>query len=167
MQSDCASVDFPSARAVLLHFWCDIVEFCPQESLAWLPNFADFVTLCMKSEDGDVRRAACFGVGLCALTKLDAYADFVSKSLPTLFEACSIPNAKDPDHIYATENAVSTIGKILAVFSSKAAANESLDLHGNWVGLLPITFDDDEFEFTYSYLMSWASQYALKFFLIH
>ncbi|KAJ2145972.1 importin subunit beta-3 [Coemansia sp. RSA 564] len=143
----------PAARQWAICVFDDLVEFTGPASSQYAGDFLEPVTQALRDQSApDLRQAAAYGVGVMAQFGGDAYADFVvSAALPALLEIISRPDAREEDNVYATDNAVSAIAKILRFYGSKLS--DARALLQTWFGALPVTHDEDEVPSVYEYLV--------------
>lgn len=71
-----------------------------------------------KDKQPEVRQAAFYGCGVLAMCGGDQYAQTCSMMIPILVEQIMGPNARDPENLTVTENAISAVAKILKYNSS-------------------------------------------------
>ncbi|KAJ1961862.1 importin subunit beta-3 [Dipsacomyces acuminosporus] len=82
----------------------------------------------------------------------DAYADYlISIALPILVESIGKPDAREVENVFATENAVSAITKILRFHANKVG--DAQGLLQTWFKALPISNDEEEAPGAYEYLV--------------
>lgn len=128
----------------------DALEFCGPQSWSYNSHFIQPLVNGMRDPIAANRQAAAYGAGVAAQKGGDAWSDFANASLPLLFQATKLPQAREEDHVYATENACASIAKILHFNSSKVANVQEVVNH--WVDTLPVTNDDEAAPFAYSFL---------------
>ena len=71
-------------------------------------------------------------------------------ALEPLFQVINAPDARKEENVYATENAVSAVTKILKFNCSNFDPNTVIPA---WFNALPITYDEEEAPLTCSYLL--------------
>src|SRR5256885_16332077 len=57
------------------------------------------------------RQAAAYGVGIAAQKGGAAWSDFVAASIEVLFQVTKVPDARDEEQVFATENACASIDR--------------------------------------------------------
>lgn len=132
----------------------DVLDLCgavPDDVVAGL---ASAVPVGAQSEDPRLKQSSLFGAGVLAQKKpallaspgFQASMDLLLRGILTTLRA---PGAKDEDNLWITENAVSTLGKLLKHVAPAAAGvgllgGATADLGKMWVRALPITEDEAE-----------------------
>ncbi|KAJ2693743.1 importin subunit beta-3, partial [Coemansia spiralis] len=144
----------PAARQWAICIFDDLVEFTGPASAPYAADFLEPLTAALRdTAASDLRQAAAYGVGVMAQFGGDAYADYVAgTALPALLAAIARPDARDTDNVFATENMVSAVAKVLRFCSAKVADPRAV-LQA-WFRALPISNDEDEVPFVYEYLVS-------------
>lgn len=128
----------------------DVLEFCGDQSWSYQHHIQRPLVDGMRDPVPANRQAACYGVGIAAQKGGPAWATFLSESLPVLFAACSLPNAREDDHVFATENACASIAKILQSPHSRVPNVQEVVPH--WINTLPVINDEEAAPFAYMYL---------------
>lgn len=146
----------PIVRHVSICFFSDLIEFSgPLESVNFAELFCTKLYHSLHDSESDVRQAAAFTIGICALKGGSPYAQFCEACIPGLFELSKIPNSRNHDHVLVTENAISTLAKIFSVYAN--LENEKFVVE--WMHLLPVVNDEDEHETVYKYFASIVAKY--------
>jgi hypothetical protein len=145
-------------RQWALCFYCDLVEFCGSESYDYADVFTGLVIAAL-SDTPNVRQPACYAIGLFALCGGIKYAPICIETLPKLFAIVHEDGARDEDNLYATDNAVSAIGKIC--FSFRGEFN-STPVIRKWVQELPILHDVTEGSFAVGKLLGLVKEYVCE-----
>lgn len=136
----------------------DVLEFCGPEAWKYQTEFAKPLVDGLADMVPANRQAAAYGVGVAAKNGGVAFSDYVAAALPALFACCQLPQARQEDHVFATENACAAIAKILHFNSSKVG-----DVQGvvqAWLGTLPVLNDDEAAPYAYSFLTELIGQYV-------
>jgi len=116
----------------------DVVEIAGTRSQKYIPSFMQHMLHYSRSVlSEEVRQAALYGVGLCAEHGGAAFTPFVHEAVETMLTAMRAPDARDEEKESATDNAVSSLGKIAQSHSLSNAA-EAWDA---WLGYLPLKAD--------------------------
>lgn len=134
----------------------DVLEFCGDQSWNYQDHIRQPLIDGMRDEIPANRQAACYGVGIAAQKGGPAWSDFVAECLPTLFAVCQIPNAREDDHVFATENACASIAKILQ--SNAAKVPNVQEVVGHWVNTLPVVNDEEAAPYAYMFLAQLIDQ---------
>lgn len=140
----------PTQRQWGLCIMDDVLEYCGPES----SHYANYITQPLINGCQDptpaIRQAAAYGIGVAAHRGGAAWAQFLGGTIPFLFQATQLPDARNEDNIYATENACAAIAKILHYNSS--AVQQPLEVMTQWVDTLPVTNDEEAAPYAYAYL---------------
>ncbi|KAI4132426.1 MAG: hypothetical protein LQ347_002595 [Umbilicaria vellea] len=134
----------------------DVLEFCGEQSWNFHTHIAQPLADGMHDPVPANRQAACYGVGIAAQKGGAPWSDFVAESLPTLFGVCQLPNAREDDHIFATENACASIAKILQNNGSKVPNLQEVVAH--WINTLPVVNDEEAAPYVYMFLAQLIEQ---------
>ncbi len=128
----------------------DVLEYCGPES----SHYANYITQPLINGCQDpspaIRQAAAYGIGVAAHRGGAPWAQFLAGTIPFLFRAVQIPNARDDENVYATENVCAAIAKILHYNAS--AVQQIDEVVNQWVGTLPVTNDEEAAPYAYAYL---------------
>ncbi|CAG8482986.1 1549_t:CDS:10, partial [Ambispora gerdemannii] len=128
----------------------DVVEFTGPASWNYKDHFLEKMIASLLDPASDVRQAAAYGVGVCAQFGGENYAEATAASLSSLFQIINSSDSRSEENVYATENAISAITKILKFNSSKFDVNSVIP---SWFAALPILYDEEEAPLTYAYLL--------------
>lgn len=134
----------------------DVLEFCGEQSWNYHSHIAQPLADGMRDPVPANRQAACYGVGIAAQKGGAPWSDFVAESLPTLFGVCQLPNAREDDHIFATENSCASIAKILQSNASKVPNLQDVVAH--WINTLPVVNDEEAAPYVYMFLAQLIEQ---------
>jgi HEAT repeat protein len=141
----------PTQRQWGLCIMDDVLEFCGPES----SHYANYITQPLINGCQDtspaIRQAATYGIGVAAQKGGDPWAPFLAGTIPFLFQAARMANARDEENVYATENACAAIAKILH-FNSSAVPNAQ-EIMAEWVDTLPVTNDEEAAPYAYAFLV--------------
>ena len=142
VQQAVGAADPPHARAAALCIVDDVLEFGGAAAGALLPSFLPVLAQLVGNEDDDVRRAATYGATVAARVGSDAV---LAPQLPALLGAlCAVPDAPgaaEEEAAYATDNAVSAIGRFFERFPAAAASQPGI--WQKWQSWLPLQSDCD------------------------
>lgn len=128
----------------------DLVEYGGQGSFQFKDFFMNPVGQALTSSNAGVRQAADYTVGVCAQHGGPQYISYCVACIPSMLQMASIPDAKAEENIGATENACSSIAKIIHSFGSQIPNIDQI-IDG-WLKLLPITQDDEAAPYAYMLL---------------
>lgn len=134
----------------------DVLEFCGEQSWNYSSHIIQPLVDGMRDDIPANRQAACYGVGIAAQKGGAAWAEFVAASIPSLFQACQHAQARIDDHVFATENASTSIAKILHYNSSKVSNPQ--EVVNSWLETLPIVNDEEAAPYAYSFLAQLVDQ---------
>ncbi|CAG8558443.1 24474_t:CDS:10, partial [Racocetra persica] len=140
----------PAARQWALCVIDDVVEFTGPASWAYHTHFLEKMIASLMDIASDVRQAAAYGIGVCAQFGGENYSGAVAEALNNLFQVINSDGSRREENIYATENAISAITKILKFNNSKIDVNTVLPA---WFASLPIIHDEEEAALSYTYLL--------------
>ena len=130
----------------------DVLEFCGDQSWSYQDHIRKPLIDGMRDEIPANRQAACYGVGIAAQKGGANWSSFVAESLSMLFHVCGLPQARDDDHVFATENACASIAKILQMNSSKVTDVQQVVVL--WLNTLPVVNDEEAAPYAYMFLAS-------------
>ena len=134
----------------------DVLEFCGEQSWNYQQHIRQPLVDGMRDEIPANRQAACYGVGVAAQRGGPSWAPFVIDSLPTLFQVCQIPNAREDDDVFATENACASIAKVLQTHSDKVPNIQ--EVTAQWIATLPVVNDEEAAPYAYMFLSKLIDQ---------
>lgn len=137
----------------------DVLEFCGHQSWSYQDHIRRPLIDGMRDPVPANRQAACYGVGIAAQKGGAPWSTFVAESLPLLFAVCQLPEAREDDHVFATENACASIAKILQANSSKV--NNIQEVVQHWLSTLPVVNDEEAAPYAYMFLAQLIDQYVL------
>ena len=96
---------------------------------------------CMESTDYQVRQMSAYGIGIAAISLGDDFVPYIQQALMNLNKVITAPNAFQDLNKFVTENAISSIGKIM---ESQRTGLDHFQIFANWVTLLPLRTDKIE-----------------------
>ncbi|KAJ2401332.1 importin subunit beta-3 [Coemansia sp. RSA 2559] len=148
----------PAARQWAICVFDDLIEYAGPASAQYAAEFLKPIGQALRETSApDLRQAAAYGVGVMAQFGGDAYADFViNAALPAMVEALSRSDARDTENVYATENIIAALAKVLRFYSAKLP--DAKPLLQTWFKALPVCTDEDEAPATYEYLVQVLSE---------
>lgn len=128
----------------------DLIEYSGPASAQYQQWFLQpLITYC-KDKQPEVRQAAFYGCGVLAMFGGEQYAQTCAMLVPILVEQIMTQNAREPENLTVTENAISAVAKILK-YNSSAIQNVD-EVTAMWFQNLPVTEDDEEAPHVYGYL---------------
>jgi len=131
-----------SHRRIGICAFDEVLENLEELGQAYLPQLLP--PLLQYSRDGDpqVRQAAAYGVGICAQYGGALFAAQCGEALTVMHEMINAPNSRDEEsgNGFATDNAVSALGKTILYQPEALAANRTAAV-GMFMGYLPVTVD--------------------------
>ena len=134
----------------------DVLEFCGDQSWSYQDHLRLPLIAGMQDEVPANRQAACYGVGVAAQRGGANWSTFCAESLPLLFQVCQLPQAREEDHVFATENACASISKILQSNASKVPNVQEIASH--WLATLPVVNDEEAAPYAYMFLAQMIDQ---------
>lgn len=134
----------------------DVLEFCGDQSWSYQDHIRAPLIAGMQDAVPANRQAACYGVGVAAQKGGTNWSGFVAESLPILFQVCQLPQAREEDHVFATENACASIAKILQSNASKVQNIQEVVNH--WLATLPVINDEEAAPYAYMFLAQLIDQ---------
>ena len=146
----------PTQRQWALCIMDDVLEFCGDQSWSYQNHIRQPLIDGIRDDIPANRQAACYGVGIAAQKGGAPWSDFVAESLPALFAACQRPDAREDDHVFATENACASIAKILQANPSKVPNIQGILAH--WINTLPVVNDEEAAPYAYMFLAQLIDQ---------
>ncbi|KAF2500302.1 ARM repeat-containing protein [Lophium mytilinum] len=146
----------PTQRQWAICIFDDVLEFCGPQSWTYSSNIIQPLADGMRDDVPANRQAAVYGIGVAAHKGGEAWSDFVSASLPMLFQVTQRPDARADDDVFATENACASIAKILHYNSSKVSNVQGVV--AAWIDTLPVTNDEEAAPYAYSFLAQLIDQ---------
>ncbi|KAF5682658.1 importin subunit beta-3 [Fusarium denticulatum] len=146
----------PTQRQWGLCIMDDVLEYCGPEST----RYANYITQPLidgcRDASPAIRQAAAYGIGVAAHRGGAPWAQFLRGSVPFLFQVTQVPDARNEDNVYATENACAAIAKILHYNASTVGDVQTVITQ--WVETLPVTNDEEAAPYAYAYLAELIDQ---------
>jgi hypothetical protein len=137
----------------------DVLEFCGEESCQFKDHIQQPLAAGLQDAHAANRQAAAYGVGVAAQKGGAPWSEFVAACIAPLFQVTQHPQARSEEHVFATENASTSIAKILHYNSSKV--QNAQDVAANWINTLPIINDEEAAPYAYSFLAQLIEQYVI------
>lgn len=136
---------------------CDLVKYGGSEAFKLHELFLNPIGEALTSPDSKVRESAARCVGLCAQSPNSSdYSSFALACIPSLVQMSSIPDARAPDNIDATEYMCSTISLIIQFYGNQIPnVNELIKA---WINLLPVCQNEEAAQISYNFLTNLINQ---------
>ncbi|KAL6519655.1 hypothetical protein OROHE_017345 [Orobanche hederae] len=125
-------------RRIAICIFDDVAEQCREAALKYYDTHLPFVLEACNDENPDVRQAAVYGLGVCAEFGGSVFKPLVGEALSRLNAVIRHPNALQPEHVMAYDNAVSALGKICQFHRDTI---DSVQVVPAWLSCLPIKGD--------------------------
>ncbi|KAH7327822.1 armadillo-type protein [Stachybotrys elegans] len=146
----------PTQRQWGLCIMDDVLEYCGPESI----RYANYITQPLidgcRDASPAIRQAAAYGIGVAAHRGGNAWSQFLGGSIPYLFQVTEVPDARNEDNVYATENACAAIAKILHFNAGSVGDVQPVIVQ--WLNTLPVTNDEEAAPYAYAYLSELIDQ---------
>lgn len=146
----------PTQRQWALCIMDDVCEFCGPDSWKYHTHIIQPLIDGMRDDVPANRQAATYGAGVAAQNGGEPWSEFANASLPLLFQATQRPDAREDDHVFATENACASIAKVLHFNHAKVPNVQEVVQH--WLDTLPVVNDEEAAPFAYSFLAQLIEQ---------
>ncbi|KAI1100067.1 ARM repeat-containing protein [Jackrogersella minutella] len=146
----------PTQRQWGLCIMDDVLEYCGPESVRYAQAISNALLEGCKDPSAAIRQAAAYGIGVAAHRGGTPWSQFLATSIPYLFQATQIPDARGEEAIYATENACAAIAKILHF--NKQSLQDPQAIATQWINTLPVTNDEEAAPYAYGYLVELIEQ---------
>ncbi|KAF3059560.1 Importin subunit beta-3 [Daldinia childiae] len=146
----------PTQRQWGLCIMDDVLEYCGPESVRYAQAISTALLEGCKDPSAAIRQAAAYGIGVAAHRGGAPWSQFLATSIPYLFQATQIPDARGEEAVYATENACAAIAKILHF--NKQSLQDPQTIAAQWVNTLPVTNDEEAAPYAYGYLVELIEQ---------
>eukprot|EP01126_Amoeba_proteus_P040664 TRINITY_DN4345_c0_g1_i9.p1 TRINITY_DN4345_c0_g1~~TRINITY_DN4345_c0_g1_i9.p1 ORF type:complete len:251 (+),score=76.36 TRINITY_DN4345_c0_g1_i9:275-1027(+) len=143
-------------RRLALCIFDDLVEVGGEKSVVYWDHFIPFLLDYALDPNPEVRQMACYGLGVCAQEGRDHFEPVVKKALESLVSVISQPDSREEQNVTATENAISSVGKILQ-FQWLKLGDDVPNLMRMWVNWLPLKEDEVEAQVVHEQLISFVT----------
>lgn len=134
----------------------DVLEFCGDQSWGYQDHIRQPLLDGMRDTVPANRQAACYGAGIAAQKGGSPWSHFALESLPILFHVTQMSEARQDDHIFATENACASVAKILQAHATKVPNVQ--EVIAAWLNTLPVINDEEAAPYAYMFLASLIDQ---------
>lgn len=129
----------------------DIVEYGGPACERYRSCFLERLLALLTSASPEVRQAASYGIGVLAQFAGEGFTQACVQAVPTLVAMIEAPDSRAPERVFATENAISAVSKVLLWRSQAVNADELIP---RWFSWLPVWEDDEENPHVYGLLCS-------------
>ncbi|GMT32852.1 hypothetical protein PFISCL1PPCAC_24149 [Pristionchus fissidentatus] len=128
----------------------DLVEFAPEFALKYHAQLSQLLLQSLGDEFPEVRQAAAYGFGAMALNNHPSWHPIAFAALPALSSMINRTDARSTEEsTVATENAISSVAKIIRNCSNGQNVDQVLSSFVHW---LPVTEDVEESVHVYGFL---------------
>lgn len=110
----------------LLNNCFDFSEFCGPACAQYQSCFLQPMLQYCKDKQPEVRQAAIYGCGILAQCGGEQYAQTCSMVMPILIDTIIATDAREPENMTVTENAISAVAKILKYNGSAVTNTEEI-----------------------------------------
>ncbi|KAK3313938.1 armadillo-type protein [Apodospora peruviana] len=128
----------------------DVLEYCGPESVTYASYITQPLIDGCRDPSPAIRQAAAYGIGVAAHRGGSAWAPFLSQALEPLFAVMQVPEPRNEENVYATENACAAIAKILHYNAAQVPQIDAVI--AQWIETLPVTNDEEAAPYSYAYL---------------
>lgn len=136
---------------------CDLIKFGGLDAYKLHELYLNPVGESLSSSDSKVRESAAKCVGLCAQSESSSqYQEFCLACIPLITQMTTIPDARAPDNIDATEFMCSTLSLIIQFYGNSIPNVDSLI--ESWINLLPICQNEKAAQISYTFLTQLINQ---------
>jgi len=135
-----------------LCFWDDVIEFCGPVSFNYQQIFLETMVRSISHEQTEVRQAAAYGLGLCAMFGGPNYSPVLRQAAPDLLRMIQMENSRDEELNVSTENAISALTKMSRYQPDSLPTDSLQSFLATWLAWLPVWEDCDEVPHVLDYL---------------
>lgn len=119
----------------------DLLEHSPAGRAKYSQQVVPLLLEACGAQDADLRQCSVYGLGVLASKSPELFKPIAADTLARVLAIVQHPQARDEENEMATENAVSTLGKILEFH---ADVTDSVAVSSTWLAALPLTADHVE-----------------------
>lgn len=91
----------------------DLIEFTGVKSIDYKDFYLPLLMNNLKNPHSELRQAAVYGIGVLAKHGGKTFEQFLADCIPTLVAIIQDSNSRNAENIFATENAISAVTKII------------------------------------------------------
>eukprot|EP00960_Hanusia_phi_P047379 758377-Hanusia_phi.AAC.3 len=120
----------------------ELLENLGEHGQTYMPQLLPALLQFSKDRNSEVRQAAVYGLGICAQYGGSVFGQNAGQVLQCIYENLNHPSAREDSNVYATDNAISALGKII-----EFQGQNMEDRNGaitRFVHYLPVTGDKEE-----------------------
>jgi len=129
-----------SERQLAVCIFDDVVEYSKEHSYPLIDIFVPYLILYSKDPHAALRQACTYGFGVVSEYGGPSIQPYLEKILNILLEIINDPDSRSKKNVFPTENAVSSIGKIIE-FQPQFFGNKLPEAIKQWLNFLPIESD--------------------------
>lgn len=144
-----------SNKQTALCIWDDVIEYAGEMGLQYQKYYLPLLSNGVLDKNKEIRQAALYGIGQLAQQHGARFLEYFQSIIPTIVQMINHPEARTDDFIMATENGISSVGRILKYCPQIANYNEILKC---WVEWLPIWEDEVEVPVVMEFLLQLIEQ---------
>jgi len=138
-------------RQIALCVFDDIAEYAGPKALPMFQHFIPLMLDYMGDANPSVRQAAVYGIGVCCQVGQELMSNAINDVVHRLLAVITHSESRSEDNVNATENAISSLGKIIRFHAKSIDETKLLDA---WLSFLPVSEDKVESAVIYS-LLCW------------
>ncbi|KAG1673229.1 hypothetical protein FOA52_013109 [Chlamydomonas sp. UWO 241] len=128
----------------------DLLEHSPAGRVKYAGQVVPVLLEACGADDPDLRQCSVYGLGVLASKSPELFKPIAQETLKRVLAIVQHPGAKEDENEMATDNAVSTLGKILEYHSDVI---DSAAVAAAWLAALPLTADHVEAQGQHALLM--------------
>ncbi|KAM4062275.1 HEAT-like repeat domain-containing protein [Hirsutella rhossiliensis] len=134
----------------------DVLEYCGPDSFRYANYISQPLVDGCRDSSPAIRQAAAYGIGVVAHRGGASWSQFLGGAVPFLFQVTQVPDARNEENAYATENACAALAKILHYNPGSVADVQTVT--SQWLDTLPVTNDEEAAPYAYAYLAELIDQ---------
>ena len=136
----------PKERRIAICIIDDIIEHASEggATVKYLQPFMPILLKNLTGPDEDLRQCAGYGLGVCCEKLGAAFQPYCAETLQALSQCLQDPQARSKDWAAATDNVVSSLGKLMEFQAASLDATTGPQVGAGWLSFLPLTHDKDE-----------------------
>eukprot|EP01130_Rhizamoeba_saxonica_P013734 TRINITY_DN589_c0_g2_i1.p1 TRINITY_DN589_c0_g2~~TRINITY_DN589_c0_g2_i1.p1 ORF type:complete len:1097 (-),score=272.59 TRINITY_DN589_c0_g2_i1:62-3352(-) len=133
----------PAERQLGVCIFDDIVEHTKEQSFPLFQRFLPILLQYSQDQHAGVRQASCYGLGVCAEHGGETFKPYGEATFQALISVISAEGSRNMTNGAATENAISSVGKILKNHSY-LLGDQLTEIMRMWLSWLPLEIDEIE-----------------------
>eukprot|EP00884_Botryococcus_braunii_P020479 jgi/Botrbrau1/7114/Bobra.0165s0131.1 len=127
----------------------DILEHSAACSQKYMGHLVEVLVQGCRDPDANLRQCSVYGLGVLAQHRPEAFQSIAQTALQLMVDILSQPDARSEEKGNVTDNAASSLGKVLEYHSNIADEN----LASTWLRMLPLTHDTVEARIVHDQLL--------------